>query len=203
MRYAFVDESGTTAPFSGSHILVIALLSATGPRSIELHVKRALKKYGTSLASGELKASRSSPAAVERLLQAIAQEPVDIIAVIVDKKSILRPPEDGEDIYRQAVTRALRHAVGRWPRLEVFLDRRHTNKHLCYQLERKVREGLADLHQEVLIIRQEDSVAYKVLQAADHVAWAFYQKYEHGDDRYCRIIADRVIVEEVVPIVKW
>lgn len=43
--HAFIDESGTVAPFSGSHFLVIALLGTTRPRQIELHVKRAFKKY--------------------------------------------------------------------------------------------------------------------------------------------------------------
>ena len=57
--HAFIDESGTVAPFSGSHFLVIALLGTTRPRPIELLVKRALKKYGTSLASGEMKADAS------------------------------------------------------------------------------------------------------------------------------------------------
>ncbi len=51
LHYAFIDESGTVAPFSGSRFLVIALLGTTRPRPIELHVKRALKRYGTSLSS--------------------------------------------------------------------------------------------------------------------------------------------------------
>ena len=92
LRHAFIDESGTVAPFSGSHFLVIALLGTTRPRPIELHVKRALKKHGTSLASGEMKADASREVVVKQLLQAIAQEPVTIIAVVVDKENIARPP---------------------------------------------------------------------------------------------------------------
>jgi hypothetical protein len=203
LRHAFIDESGTVAPFSGSHFLVIALLGMTRPRPIELHVKRALKKYGTSLASGEMKADASREVVVKQLLQAIAQESVTIIAVVVDKQNIARPPTDPEEMYREAVTRVVRHAVARWPRIDVCLDKRYTAKHLRYELEKVIREGIADLHQEVVIIRQEDSIACKELQATDYVAWAFFQKYERGDSSFYEIIADRVVIEEVISRRLW
>jgi len=120
------------------------------------------------------------------------------VAIIVDKQSIVRPPEDAEDIYREAVTRAIRHAVNRWPSIDVCLDRRYTTKRLRYRLEKEIREGIADLHQEVVIIHQEDSIAHKELQPVDYVAWAFFQKYEQGDERFYQIIADKVIVEEII-----
>jgi hypothetical protein len=203
LHYAFIDESGTVDPFSGSHFLVIALLSTTRPRAIELHVKRALKKYGTSLASGEMKADASREVVIKRLLQAIAQEPVAIVAVIVDKRDIVRPPEDPEDIYREAVTQAVRHEVARWPRIDVCLDKRYTTKRLRYGLEKVIREGIANLHQEVVIIRQEDSIAQKELQAVDYIAWAFFQKYERGDGRFYEIIAHQVVVEELITRRLW
>jgi len=203
LHYAFIDESGTVAPFSGSHFLVIALLGTTRPRLIELHVRRAFKKYGTSLASGEMKADASREVVVKQLLQAIARERVTIVAVIADKRDIARPPKDPEEIYREVVTRAVRYAVARWPRIDVCLDRRYTAKRLRYELEKVIREGIADLHQEVVIIRQEDSIACKELQATDYVAWAFFQKYERGDSRFYEIIADKVVVEQVISRRLW
>jgi len=203
LRYAFVDESGTVAPFSGSHFLVITLLATTRPRPIELHVKRAHKKYGTSLASGEMKADVSREVVIERLLRAIAREQVAIIAVVVDKRDIMRPPEDPEDIYREAVARTVRHAVSRWLRIDLCLDKRYTTKRLRYRLEKEIRERIADLHQEVVIIRQEDSIAQKELQAVDYIAWAFFQKYEREDERFYQIIANKVIVEEVIRRRLW
>jgi len=35
MRYGFLDESGGADPFSGSHFLVVAVLSTNVPRPIE------------------------------------------------------------------------------------------------------------------------------------------------------------------------
>lgn len=97
------------------------------------------------------------------------------MSVIVDKHKIVRPPKDVEDIYRYAAGQVVRQAVSRWPRLDIYLDKRYTTKRLCYQLEKVMREKIIDLTQEVIIIRQEDSISYKELQAADYIAWAFFR----------------------------
>ena len=140
---------------------------------------------------------------IERLLQSIVEEDIEIVTVIVDKRVILRPPEDPEDIYREAVTRAVAHCVERWPRIELFLDKRYTKRSLRFELERVVREGIAGLPQEVVLIRQEDSRNRKELQAVDHVAWAIFQKYEARDERFYKILKDKIVVEEVIRHHLW
>ncbi len=202
-HYAFVDESGTAAPFSGSRYLVIALLAVAAPRAIELHVRRMQKRYGASLRSGEMKANASREPVIADLLRALAEEAAEIIAVIVDKSVITRPPADPEVIYRTAVGLAVIQAVKRWPRLDVYLDKRYTTERLRNQLEREIREAIVGLPQEVVMIRQEDSLTYKALQAADYVAWAIFQKYEHREQRFYDMIAKQVIVEEIVQRSLW
>jgi hypothetical protein len=150
-----------------------------------------------------MKADVSREVVIKRLLQAIAGERIAVIAVIVDKRCIARPPGHPEELYREAVTRAARHAVARWPRIDLCLDKRYTTPRLRYRLEKEIREGIADLHQEVVIIRQVDSIAHKELQAVDYIAWAIFQKYERGDERFYKIIANKVIVEEVIKRRLW
>ena len=202
-HYAFIDESGTTSPFSGSRHLVVALLAVTTPRAIEMHVRRMQKKYGASLRSGEMKANASREPVIFNLLQALAEEPANIITIIVDKSAIVRPPADPEDMYRKVISLAIAHAIRRWPRLDVCLDRRYTALRLLDQLERRIRETLVGLPQEEVIIRQEDSVSRKELQAADYISWAVFQKYEHDDRRFYEIIAEQVIVEELIQQSLW
>lgn len=50
------------------------------------------------------------------------------------------------------------------------------------------------------MIRQVDSIRAKGLQAVDYVAWAFWQKYQQGEESYYQIIKDRVIAEEVIEV---
>ncbi|MBM3299215.1 MAG: DUF3800 domain-containing protein [Deltaproteobacteria bacterium] len=201
--YGFLDEAGGADPFSGSHFLVVAVLTTNVPRPIELHVKRARKSLGRKARPDETKAAVLEERVIERLLRSLADEDVEIVAVIVDKRAILRRPDDPEDIYREAVTRAIVHCVKRWPRIELFLDKRYTKESLRYELERVIREGIAGLPQEVVLIRQEDSRSQKGLQAVDHVAWAIFQKYEAGDNRFYSVIKDKIVVEEVVRHHLW
>lgn len=203
MRFGFLDESGGVDPFSGSHILVVAALTTHIPRRIELHVKRVRQKLGRRARVGELKAASSENQVITSLLRSIAEEDIDIMTVVVDKQTILRPPENPEDIYREAVARVVAHCVTRWPRLDLLLDKRYTKKSLRRELELVIREGIAHLPQEVVLIRQEDSRNSKGLQIVDFVAWAIYQKYETHDDRFYSILRDKIVVEEIMQHSLW
>jgi len=202
-HYSFVDESGTTSPFSGSQFFVVALLDTRNPRKIELHVRRLHKRFGTSLKSGEMKADASQEKTIKRFLSTIAREKIEIIAVIIDKRRILRPPKSNEAIYREAVSLAVSHAVRQWPRVEIFLDKRYTSRRLRKTLEKEIRERISDFPHQVVIIHQEDSVGRKEIQAADFISWAFFQKYERGNSQFYDLISGNVIVEEVVRRKLW
>jgi len=203
MRIGFLDESGGVDPFSGSHFLVVALLTTDVPRKIELHIKRARQKLGRRARADELKAASSEERVITRLLQSIANENIEIMAVVVDKRAIRRPPKDPEEIYRKAVTKIVNHCVMRWPRVDICLDKRYTKKALRRKLEVTIRDGIAHLNQEVVLIRQEDSRNVKGLQAVDFVAWAIFQKYETNDARYYALLQDKIIIEEMIERPLW
>ena len=154
-HYSFIDKSGTTSPFSGSRFFVVALLDTRNPRKVELHVRRLHKRFGTSLKSGEMKANESQEKTIRRFLSTIANEQIEIIAIIVDKKSILRNPKNNENIYHEAVSLAISHAVRRWPKIEIYLDKRYTSKRLRKSLEKEIRERITDFPHKVVIIHQE------------------------------------------------
>lgn len=203
LHYAFLDESGTAGTESGTHFLVIAMLDTTHPREIELPVRRALKKYGRDLTQGELKATHASEKTNLRLLESIASHDVNIVAVIVDQQAISNPPENSEEIYVQAVNRAVRLLVERFPKVEICLDKRYTHEPLRHELERNIRESLFDISPQFVLIRQESSHVRKELQAADAVAWAFFQKYERSDSRFYDVIASKILVEELIEKRNW
>ncbi len=66
------------------------------------------------------------------------------------------------------------------------------------QLERAIREAIADVPDQVVLIEQQDSWAEPGLQAVDFVAWAFEQKHAQGNNWAAHIIASKVMVEEKV-----
>ena len=203
MHYAFIDESGTVDVPKGTHFLVVAVLSARQPREIELPVRRALKKFGPSLSRGEIKAANFEEPAIARFLQESVKQDVSILATIVNQNAIQTPPKKMEEIYRKTVARTIYRLVERWPRINVCLDQRYTNKHQRFDLEQRIRETIQDLPQKIVLIRQENSVNCKELQAVDAVSWAFFQKYERGDCRFYDIMAPKVIWEEVIMEKDW
>ena len=203
MHYAYLDESGDVAPFSGSRFLVVAMLVTESPRAIELHVKRARQSLGRKARQDELKATWSEPQMIERLLSSIAQEDVQVVAVVVDKRAIVRPPTESEEIYRTAVARAVRHCLARWPQLRLYLDKRYTNFKLRQALEHAVGAALPPGSQQALLIWHGDSRGNLCLQAVDYVAWAIARKHEWGDLQAYARIADKIVVEEVIETPLW
>lgn len=203
MRYGYLDEAGGADPYSGSRYLVVAAFATPTVRPVELHVKRAHQALGRAVQADELKASAQNQRVNERLLQSLAEEDISIVAVIVDKRAILRPRKDSEDIYREAVTRTIAHCVSFWPRIELFLDQRYTNKELRHRLERIIREGIAAQHPDVVLIHQEDSRSNKGIQAADHIAWAIFQKYEVANEQFYQILRPRIVAEQVITHHLW
>jgi len=203
MHYAFIDESGTVGIPDGTHFLVVAILNAGQPRGIEMPVRRALKKYGPSLSHGEIKAADFEEKAVARLLAAIAKQDVSILTTIVDQSVIIKPPKEMEEIYRFAVAKTVYQLVERCPWVNICLDRRYTNERHRFELETKIREAIQDLPQKVVLIRQENSLSRKELQAVDAVAWAVFQKYERGNNEFYNIISARVVYEEVICEKDW
>ena len=203
LQFAFIDESGNVASFRQNHILVVAALGMDNSRSIARIIRKTQKKYGSSLASGELKAKKSDDALTESLLTALVQEKIEIFSVIIDRRVIEHLPEDPEDVYRWAVARLVVKLVKAHPNIEIVLDRRYTKENLRYLLEKKIREAISGLPQRYVMIRQEDSMLTKELQAVDFIAWAFFQKYERGNTKFHDWIAARIIEEELVTKQAW
>lgn len=203
MHFAFIDESGTVGIPGGTHFLVVALLSTSQPREIELPIRHAMKKYGPSLSRGEIKAANFEEKAIARLLTEIAKGDVSIFATIVDQSVIIKPPVEMEDIYRRAVSQTVYKLVEQCPRVNICLDRRYTNERHRFELESKIRESIQDLPQKVVMIQQENSVSRKELQAVDAVAWAFFQKYERDNACFYDLISSKIIAEEIIQERDW
>lgn len=201
--HGFIDESGDVSPYSGSRYLVVAALMAREPRAIELHVKRARAALGQRARVAELKASSTEESVVARLLRSLAEEEVEVVASVLDKRSIRRPPVELESLYRALLGHVVCFCLKRHSRLQLWIDKRYTNRVARESLEAWLREAVVDVPGQVLLLSQEDSRRQRGLQAADSVCWAFYRKYEHEDPSLTSILESRVVSEERVERRLW
>ncbi len=196
MVIGFGDESGTPHPASEERFFTVALLVVQNPHHIETLVRRTRRSLRRRARTSELKAARSHPRIIRRFLTKLATIECEIYVTVVDKQGIT--PQQSEAVYRAAMARVVRHCVERHPQTDLYLDRRYTNRTQQTQLEQAVREAIAHVSMQVVLIEQLDSWAVPGLQAVDFVAWSFEQKYGLGKDWAAQIIAEKVIVEEKV-----
>ncbi len=147
----FIDESGDVSPYSGSRYLVVAALMTKEPRAIELHVKRTRVALGQRAMSAELKASAMEESITARLLRSLAAEEIEVIAAVLDKRSILRPPEEPESLYRALLGHVVCLCLKRHSRLQLWLDKRYTNRAARDALEAQLREAVVDIPEQVSV----------------------------------------------------
>ncbi len=200
MKTVYVDESGSPSPIDGERYLIITALITKSERDIKIQIKHARRQMRVRSSMNELKASRSRSIVIKRLLRTLAKSPNEIVAIIVDKKNT--PVEQAEIMYQNAIGYAVQQCVHKYPQLEIYLDKRYTNRRQAIELEKAVRQQISDVPDQMVIIEQGDSISHLGLQAVDFAAWAFREKYEHDKTWAVEIISDLVIVEKVVKGIK-
>jgi hypothetical protein len=196
---AYLDESGSVAPFrEGDRFLTVAVTVSSHRtlRTCERIIRRIRRQ--ARLAPGiELKAISATDRQLADLLSAIAKTDIEIVAVIVDKRGVRQPPDDAEDWYRQAVARACRHCIGRWPAIRFSLDKRYSSPSLRARLEEAIWRDLGE-HKPTVTIEHLDSHVSAGLQVVDFVAWAISRKYQWEHTGYYDLIRCRIVEEDVI-----
>lgn len=184
MADAFIDESISTT--DKNYFLVVAVVLTTNRRELEL-ITRRIKKVRQLKAHSELRASVTPPNLIQKFLTALARDPaVSIVAAMWSSPK----GEIGnhDELYRQLMARCALATVKQEKHIDLYLDKRYTNRQQQRELEAEIRESLAVVSGNVVRIFQEDSQVIKELAAADFVAWAMMQHYGRGNSEFYNII---------------
>ena len=200
MITGFIDESGTISPGDASDVYTIALLLTHDPRPVEALIRRLRQSLHRRERTSELKAAQSDPTIIRRLLTRIGETESEIYIIVVDKIDMISG--QSELIYQGAVARVVRHCLEYHPEVQLFLDKRYTKRSQRLQLEQTIREAIADVSGQVVLLEQAESWSVPGLQAVDFVAWAFQQKHAFGKPWAAEILADNTVVEEKVRGIK-
>ena len=200
MITGFIDESGTSAPDPGNSLYTVVLLAAHDPKRIEVLVRRLRQSLHRRERTSELKAARSQSRVIRRLLTGLAELECEIYVLVVDKTGM--SPGQGDAIYREAIARVVRHCVARHPEIHLYLDKRYTKHSQRMDLERTIREGIAHIPGQIVLIDQIESWSSPGLQAVDFVAWAFEQKHAANEPWAANIVVEKVIIEEKIEGIK-
>ncbi len=192
MRYGFLDEAGDVgygAGASGKFIVVVIVVGHPERlRKAVTKIRKALRKGLRDIP--EMKAALGDPRLTQKLLTRAAEIGFEGVAMVINKGFFPRP-QDSEDLYRYACVRAVREALERFGPLTVTLDKRDKTEERRRRLNQAINASVEDLDTP-LNLQHVESHRERVLQVADAVAWALFQKHERGDETFWQIIRGNV-----------
>jgi hypothetical protein len=205
----FVDESGDLGFTENStKFFIVAYMECESPHRVQVEMKRVLKhlhqKKQYSLAKNELKFSRMDDDCRVYTLQKIAECDLSLGVVVLEKalvNSNLR--KDPPVLYNWCVVHnimlsMLAHLVANKKLIMIFDKSLPTwridefNSYVENKASYLLSEQRTKLAPDCISSKHIASEAEPCLQAVDAVAGAYFQKYEHGNDDFVKIIEDKV-----------
>jgi hypothetical protein len=192
VRYGFLDEAGDVGYSPGaSGKFIVAVVVVGHPERLRKAVTKTRKALVWHLRDlPEMKATHNKPRINEKLLTRAVEIGFDAVAVVIDKTQFPRPQES-EDLYRYACARAIREALERFGPLTVTLDKRDTTKDRRQKLDKVIYAVVEDLDMP-MELHHVESHEERVLQVADAVAWALFQKHVRGNETFWQIIRENI-----------
>jgi hypothetical protein len=193
--YAYLDESGALP--DGPGYFVVAILLTHYPRSLQKIIRTAREKMKSSQPghrqTQELKFHNASDPTKRRILAGLCNREVEIYLLALELGSGV--PDTPEN-YAEAVWRILEDCLERYPDLDLTVDLHFTAPAKRQTFDRRIvaRAGRS------IAITHKDSQQDTILQLADFVAGATYQKYARGNAVYWESLASCIATEKVI---KW
>lgn len=205
----YVDESGDLG-FSdkSTKFFVVAYIISNSGVSIRTRMKRILKKLHNKgkyhFSRNELKFSRMNRECRITVLEQICASDAEIGVVIVEKEQVLqRLRDDSPRLYNYFLVHHIMSALV--PRIEteqrvnIVFDKSLPKKQIDafnkYLLEKASYLSYLEGNKfpsERIYSQHIDSEIEPCLQAADAVAGAYFQKYEHGNGLYVDLLKDKI-----------
>lgn len=188
--FAVFDESGDAgkSKHSSRHLIVAAIVcdNLEPLRKAILRARQSMPK--TLRGKAEIHAFET-PAAARPVLASLAGMDARIYAAVVDKQSMIKHDPAGllTLAYAACTTAALQSEDG----IIATIDRPFNNAQQRQTLVTAMADAAEELEKRLVVV-VEDSQHEKALQAADVVAWAFFQKYERNNDEFFQTVQTNV-----------
>ncbi len=194
--FAFIDESGDLGP-KGSKYFVITAVWTNNPAFFERLIKNLRRhKFRKQLKNvQELKANKSSPELRQHLLKRFGEiEEARAHSIVLDKTKVTNEELiDKNKIYNYACGHLAASLSAGSKNLVVRIDKSKGKQALRDDFDAYFREKLKEnFYNKKVEIYHSWSNSWPGLQIADFVAWATFQKFEHSNDSYMKLIEKKV-----------
>jgi len=207
--HVFVDESGNLGfNETSTKFFIVAYIECKSPIKLQVEMKRALKvlhqrkKYPHS--DNELKFSRMNADCRKYVLQKISECDLSVNAVIVEKTKVhSNLKTDIPKLYNYLVVHnillAIRPQLVDNKKVDITFDKSLSkwridefNSYVKNKASFLLNTKGTKLIPDNIFLAHVNSMSEPCLQATDAIAGAYFQKYEHNDDFYVDLIANKV-----------
>jgi hypothetical protein len=189
MVYLFLEESGDLGfKATSSKWFIFAIAVCQDRKTLERVVKkfwRHLRKKHKRL--GELHASHEKPVIKRQLLRILAElDDLKILCVALNKQKVYSNFKEHKNyLYNYAANILMEklhnsNLVPIGDTIELFADRRDTNKNLNDNFTRFLTQGVKVRGVKGFNVELKSSYESRAIQAVDFISWAIFSKYEKG-----------------------
>ena len=200
LHYAYSDDSPTlTSPEDYLLVAVVVTLKAGDKKLTKIPKRVRQKLLGKKLQQlPKLKFSNSDEKTRLRMLQMIADEDVEIFALVIDKggRRINDSPLNNGIVLGNAAAMVLEKK----PHVSLTPDKKFTNPNETARYLETATKVIADkVPAGVLLLKEPvESRRESLIQLADFVVGAVNHKYNRENERYFKIIEKKVVSEKQV-----
>jgi hypothetical protein len=193
LNYIYIDESGDLGE-EGSKYLVISALIISDPAKLHRIIKNMRRnKFKKQLRKAqEIKANKSSREIITHMLKKLNEvDGIKVTHMVLEKKKLFSDYLKGDKnkLYNYVAGRLARQMILNGTDAEIRIDkskgkqilRENFNNYFLRNLHEKSSVRKAEIHHSY-------SQSWPGLQFADILAWACFQKFEHGNSAYLNLL---------------
>ncbi len=200
-RYVYIDETGDLGE-SGSRYFVITAIWVDEPAALDRLIKNLRRyKFRRELKKAqEIKANKSSKELIEHILKKLMEiESVHAKCIILEKKRLYSRflQENKHKLYNFVCSHLSNISVDS-RKLVIRVDRSVGKQSIIEDFDQYLGRKFREIRwNREIEFHHSWSHSWSGLQLADVVSWAVFQKYEHENDIFFRLIEKKVDMSEI------
>jgi hypothetical protein len=189
MDYLFIDESGNLGKQT-NHFIISGILIKNDFKALENVIKKTRRNYKEDIKrANELKAYNNSEEINHYLLSKLNETKSKIFTVILKKENLYKLNfKDDKNLLYDIIASRLAKMINIDNSLEIRIDKSKPTLKLINNFNKLFLKNLNNKYKKPVKIYHSHSHAFKGLQVADCIAYAYFQKYEYNNKKYVNLL---------------
>jgi hypothetical protein len=208
MAYIFMDESGDLGfdfrRKKTSKYFVVTFMFVNQKKPVEKIVKKLFREFaqiGKMHHPGTLHCNKEAVNTRLKVLKLLAFQNIRLLSIYLNKHKVYTKLQDEKQILYNYITNILldriyiKKLIPLDQPIYLIASRRETNRFFNENFKRYLSSKIYPNQKLRIDISIKSPTEEKCLQVVDFASWAIYRKYECSDEKYWRIIKEKIFEE--------